>query len=84
MLTHFLYASSYYHLLFWVHPRYPWLTWLFRLILIAFSYSSHLMTLLLCDAVFTSLQAFGTDVTHFSMPETSNNNFTSLMELESC
>lgn len=49
MLTHFLSASSYYHPLFWVHSRYPWLTWLVRLILISFSYSSHLMSLLPCQ-----------------------------------
>jgi hypothetical protein len=48
MLTPFLYASSYYHLLFWVHSRYPWLTWLVRLILISFLYSIHLMSLLPC------------------------------------
>jgi hypothetical protein len=48
MLTHFPCASSYYHLLFWVHSRYPWLTWLVRLILISFSYSIHLMSLLPC------------------------------------
>lgn len=29
MLTHFLYASSYYHLLFWVHSRCPWLSSLY-------------------------------------------------------
>jgi len=49
MLTHFLYASSYCHLLFWIHSRFSWLSRLVRLILISFSYSSHLMSLLPCQ-----------------------------------
>jgi len=41
-------CASYHHLLFWVHSRCPWFTWLDRLILISFSYSNHLMSLLPC------------------------------------
>jgi len=48
ILTDFLYASSCYRLLFWAHSHCSWLTWLVSLILISFSYSSHLVSLLPC------------------------------------